>query len=1142
VFIIGLLISNQTAHSFRAETILKNQNYFDFRVREALQSIQNRLINYQQLLQSTSGLFASSNKVDRASFKRYVDALQLEQQFPGIHGVGFSLRVPAAQKASHIAAIRAEGFPDYTVYPAGEREIYTAVVYLEPLSDGNLRAFGYDMYAESVRHMAMQAAIRSGQPALSGKVTLVQDAGKQEQAGFLMYLPVYRNGQAHNTYAERRDNAIGWVYAPFRMNDFMEALLGEFGDDLHIEIFDGEETKTRSLMFSSPKIADRQLAITPQTYPINMYQHSWTVTIQPTATITEHFYQDSFILIELLGSLLSFILAGIVYSLASSRIKIQKATSQLNRRLTDRQQQLSELHYLNNETRHQLESQKFALDQHAIVSITDAAGRIIYANKKFIKISGYSKTEIIGETHRLINSGHHPAEFFKQLHSVINAGQVWQGEIQNRTKAGELYWVATTIVPIKDEAGKLFEFISIRTEITTLKKQEEEIRMFANVIAETDDVVIITEAEPIDLPGTRIVFVNDAFERVTGYRRDEAIGQTPRILQGPQSAREPLDRIRRAMTNFMPIREEVLNYTKDGIMFWSDLKIFPIVNKSGKVTHFVSIQRDISDRKAVEMQLKEAAISSKQSQTAAEALADAKTKFLANMSHEIRTPMNGVIGLSELALQSKDAREIQAYLQEINASSLDLMGILNDILDLSKLDAHEIKIENNPFDLEQLLNSINRLFIINAQKSGVSFDIKCAEGVPKNLIGDSLRVRQVLTNLIGNAFKFTEQGHVSLKVSVANDDAEVNTEQLHLLFRIQDSGIGISAEQINSIFNPFTQADSSITRRFGGTGLGLSISQQLAQNMGGDVQVERSVVGEGTTFIFEAFFTVNRNAAEKLELNQVEIQKKTAVSALATPVTDTDPNLALLAGKRVLLVEDNRINQIVTSKMLEKMNLLFDVADNGEMAINCLQNHAYDLVLMDIQMPVMDGLEATRLIRQNTQFNKLLIVAMSAGVTLDEKNACKDAGMDGFVNKPTSLAALEKEILSQFKINQNYPAKDAQQTSLASLALSGFDLSAVHARVGEDEVLAKELLLIFLDNLPRYSSQMANLINTNQLLEAGSLAQKIKGYADNAGAVSLANSAISLEASLKQPVFDRVAYESFQQIMQQTTTQLSILL
>jgi CheY-like chemotaxis protein len=410
------------------------------------------------------------------------------------------------------------------------------------------------------------------------------------------------------------------------------------------------------------------------------------------------------------------------------------------------------------------------------------------------------------------------------------------------------------------------------------------------------------------------------------------------------------------------------------------------------------------------MQLREAAISAKKSQEAAEALAQAKTKFLANMSHEIRTPMNGVIGLSELALQSKDASEIQAYLQEINASSLGLMGILNDILDLSKLDAHEIKIENNPFDLEQLLNSINRLFIINAQKSGVSFDIKCAEGVPKNLIGDSLRVRQVLTNLIGNAFKFTEQGHVSLKVSVANDDAEVNTEQLHLLFRIQDSGIGISAEQINSIFNPFTQADSSITRRFGGTGLGLSISRQLAQSMGGDVRIERSVVGEGTTFIFEAIFAVDRNAAEKVALESAE----TATAALTTPETDTQSDLALLAGKRVLLVEDNRINQIVTSKMLEKLNLLFDVAGDGAVAINYLEAHHYDLVLMDIQMPVMGGLEATRIIRQNNKFNKVLIVAMSAGVTLDEKNACKEAGMNGFVHKPTAFSALKKEILSQF--------------------------------------------------------------------------------------------------------------------------------
>jgi CheY-like chemotaxis protein len=256
----------------------------------------------------------------------------------------------------------------------------------------------------------------------------------------------------------------------------------------------------------------------------------------------------------------------------------------------------------------------------------------------------------------------------------------------------------------------------------------------------------------------------------------------------------------------------------------------------------------------------------------------------------------------------------------------------------------------------------------------------------------------VLGNLLSNAFKFTKQGEISLEITRSTKKSIVNSNQVRLIFKIKDSGIGITEEQSKMIFDPFSQADSTITRKFGGTGLGLAISRQLAQTMGGDVQIENSVIGIGTTFIFEADFEngSTKNDQQPVQSNQDESDNQ---------------SISALYGKQILLVEDNRINQIVITKMLDKLGLVTDVAENGAVALEFLKQKQYDLILMDVQMPVMDGIETTHHIRRSSTYGKLPIIAMSAGVTLEEKNACQVAGMDGFIPKPTILADLKKELL-----------------------------------------------------------------------------------------------------------------------------------
>jgi len=409
-------------------------------------------------------------------------------------------------------------------------------------------------------------------------------------------------------------------------------------------------------------------------------------------------------------------------------------------------------------------------------------------------------------------------------------------------------------------------------------------------------------------------------------------------------------------------------------------------DSAGKPLRMTGTNWDITELKQSQQALQRA-------KEVAESLAQSKSEFLANMSHEIRTPMNAVIGLSELALDSTDPAEKQSHLQQINDSSRSLMGILNDILDLSKIEAHQLSVEKIQFNLTELLDSIQRIFTLSAAGCDIEFNVVRDADIHQLLLGDPLRLRQILTNLLGNAFKFTQKGRVTLNVS----KIENTTDSTTLRFSVKDNGIGMSDGQVSTLFQPFSQADSSISRRFGGTGLGLTISRNLAQLMGGDIKVE-SQAGAGSTFSVELTFS-------KVQVSDPQRRQSDKAPPELREIAHA------LRGKHVLLTEDNRINQLVASKMLEKIGLLVDIANNGEEAIQRLQEKTYDIVLMDIQMPVMDGLEATRLIRQDARFTNLPIVAMSAGVTLDEKSACDKAGMTGFVAKPINSSELINKLI-----------------------------------------------------------------------------------------------------------------------------------
>ena len=616
------------------------------------------------------------------------------------------------------------------------------------------------------------------------------------------------------------------------------------------------------------------------------------------------------------------------------------------------------------------------------VMLTDTNNKITYINPAFEKITNYSQNELLGKNFDILKGSNTNIEELNNLTTVINARQPYQCKLFIYRKEGIGAWNKINLNPIYNSAGQLSQFLYFHRDISLEIQQDEQMNLLSSCVSAMSEAVVICDAANIENPGPHIVYVNDAFCKVSGYSREEVIGNTPRLLQGPNTDRASLDKIRLALSQWQPINIDVLNYTKNGTEYWQNLNIFPIANSEGWYTHWISIQRDITLQKQQEFEINRA-------KEQAEQLALLKSQFLANMSHEIRTPMNCVLGLSALALDSTDPTEIKQLVQNINTSSVALLTILNDILDLSKIQEQGIYINQRNFKVIDLITSINDLFAIQAQQSGVAFNIKCDPRIPEYLCGDDIRLRQILVNLVGNALKFTQQGEVSLCLSLI--EIQINKPNtINLKLSVADSGMGMSTEQLALIFERFTQVDASSTRKFEGSGLGLTISQELVKAMGGEIQVQSSI-GKGSVFSFE--------------LN-LEIGQKPNIE---TPCIASH-SYEILKGKVALVVEDNKMTQVVTSRMLKKIGIECDIAENGADAIECIKIKKYDFVLMDIQMPVMDGLQATQIIRKSEEYKNLPIIAMSAGVMLEQKEACNAAGMNGFIAKPATIEKLSAEL------------------------------------------------------------------------------------------------------------------------------------
>ncbi len=530
------------------------------------------------------------------------------------------------------------------------------------------------------------------------------------------------------------------------------------------------------------------------------------------------------------------------------------------------------------------------------------------------------------------------------------------------------FWVIMSVL-YRRSHDRLLESLAARE---ALREAAEANSLVRSLINGTEDLIYYKDADGV------YQGCNHRFADLLGFAEEEIVGKTDADLVEPQRARAYRASDMQALTSWDALKSEEWIVDGDGRRRLLETVKTVFRHSEGKALGILGVVRDVTERKEAEERMRELAES-------AERATRMKSAFLANMSHEIRTPMNGVLGMTEILLRTELTADQRNSLEMVRSSGEALLAVLNDILDISKIEAGHMELEEIPFDLHETIVGAAQLFSVRARERGTDLSVDVASDVPRGVRGDPTRLRQVLSNLVGNAVKFTREG----RIRVTARAEEVGREEARVRISVRDTGVGIAPEERETIFREFTQADSSTTREYGGSGLGLTISRHLVALMGGDLKVE-SEPGKGSDFFFTLTMPLRDGAASAPGAAD---DLDSALAGRPLPGFGEPP-------LRVLVAEDNAVNQQVAAGLLRKWGYEVSVAGNGREAIEALEVDVPDIVLMDVQMPEIDGLEATKRIREDPRFRALPILALTAHVLPQERAECQEAGMNDYLPKP----------------------------------------------------------------------------------------------------------------------------------------------
>jgi len=1328
VLCAGLTITYQLCNTAMLEAKQALQQDFDFQAHAIETRIKSRIKIYSQLLHSSRGLFLGSKTVERAEFKVFIEALEIKKFYPGIQGLGFSIAIPAAEKQHHLQSIQKEGFPKYQIHPAGDRDFYTSIVYLEPFDWRNQRAFGFDMYSETTRRTAMQLAVDKNEVVLSGKVQLVQETDKDKQAGFLMYLPVYHNGTDVSSLEKRRANLIGWVYSPFRANDFVTGVLEDF-KIIDIELYDGELIlPDQALFLSHNKTLEKQPPLFKKVKTIMVAGHYWTLNIHSHPKFDVLLNLERAVFIAGTGISSSILFSFIIWLLVNGRRRALRLAEKMTEELAKNEERFKTL---------------FNQAPIGIALIDSLTGHIYNANEKYAHIVGLTAAQLqntgwmkithpddiqadlknmalmstgktngftrekryihsdgsivwvhlttarlcyaengnpcyqcivediterkqadqtVKEQHALlmnvINSLSHPFYVVNTAtYTVLLANKSAGQWIKNKTTCHQLSHkqplpcmtatghpcpintvtqtkkpvvvehqdydekglprtVEIFAYPVFNAAGEVYQLIEYVIDITERKQLEKQLRdnqeftnsvlnsitsyitvidsegfvLSANqswlkfaeknglpkhkgfaigdnyfklfqqafkyaqlkesmmiqygitsvlegdrdsfefeypchseteqywfylyvvpLLGEKKGVVVsheniterkhaeqklaasesqlrlILESEPecikiIDAHG-RLQLMNSAgLEMIEADFFAQVKGKEVLGLIAPEYRNDYSRLMERVLTGENLQMEYEIIGLKGGRR-WLETHAVPMLNPKGIIEH-LAVTRDISERKRVEMELRSAtekAIKANQ----------AKSEFLANMSHEIRTPMNAILGFSDILNNLITDPTQRYYLNAIHRSGKTLLQLINDILDLSKIEAGKFTLQYKPVAVKTIVNDIQLIFSQKAADKNIELSVFFDEKLPDTLLLDEIRLRQVLLNLVGNAIKFTEQGFIKILVTIF----EITAETVNLNIEICDSGIGIPQDQQDKIFAAFTQQENQSVK-FGGTGLGLTISKRLAELMDGSIGV-KSEVGKGSCF--------------NIQLNQVQVL--TDVIKEKPEEFICLPKMLHFQPAKILLVDDIAMNrQLIVSYFAELPELTFIEAETGEQALSLVSQQQFDLILMDRRLPNMNGDEVCQYIKALPNYTTIPIIMISASVLAIDKSQPHfyDLQLSKPVNKTKLLNAMQSfltfSVDTEITLPSPFQASIENSKELINPALLALLLSTYQAlikAISLSEVMEVDVLIELAEELLELAHQYDCSVLTNwattlktqaELFDIDNLAKTLKSF------------------------------------------------
>ena len=921
----------------------------------------NRLSRYEFGLRGARGaILTASPRIDDRTFKVYMDSRDLEREFPGARGFGYVERVPRAREAEFLAAARAD-IPDFQIRelgtPGDERYVIRLI---EPLAT-NRAARGVDIASEPARRRAADAALRSGEVAITAPITLVQ---ARESAGFLILLPIYEPGMPRTTAAEREAAAYGWAYAPLVIDEVLadfvpperpySLALTDLGDD------EGAPTPIYSALPTRSDLPRRR-----RLQPI--FGRTWELVLQAEPPFIAGLGLLPPVSVAIGGALASLLLAALALAAASIQAR-----------------------------RHQ-----HAADQAMIATLVanasdailaeDLDGTITAWNRAAERLFGYSSAEAIGRSSAdLFVPSPSRAVDAAACERARHGESVAPFDVLCHHRDSSTIEASISIAPITASNGAIIGVGRTIRDISARKDAERQLasqraaleiqvhERTAELEAARRSLQAIFDAVP-SLIGywdkdLRNRAANDAYLRWFGIEPARLHGMSMRDLVGDAVFELNRPHVEAALRGDPQTFERTL-VGPDGRIRHSLAHYIP--DRVGdEIRGFFVIVHDITEITEGRQRLTAALQGNQELLRRAESANAAKSEFLANMSHEIRTPLNAVIGLSHLLERTALSTDQRALVDSIQRAGRALLGLVDDVLDLSKIEAGELTIEATSFDLRGLIDDLGVVFESAARQKGLILACNVDPAIPTRVVGDPVRIRQILTNLVGNAIKFTARGGVSLDAQVLERKAEA----LRVRLSVRDSGIGIPSDVQSKLFTPFVQADASTTRRFGGTGLGLSIVRHLAEKMGGEVGL-RSAPGQGSEF-------------------WVDLPLAPAVEAAPLAPAGEAAPAQRLAGLRVLVVDDSDINREIACAMLEAEGAQPSACEDGRQALDRVRAEpdAFDVVLMDVQMPVMDGLEAVQRIRELGI--RVPVVALTAGALIAERTRAFAAGMDDFLTKP----------------------------------------------------------------------------------------------------------------------------------------------